>query len=41
MKFTNYLEKGKNLFLCGLFQTAFNRAEFEFKVEKIMFLGKH
>jgi DNA polymerase III subunit alpha len=38
MRFTNYLEKGKNLFLCGGFRKRFNKEEFEFKVDKIMLL---
>jgi len=38
MKFRNYLERGKNLFLCGSFRKRFNREEFEFKVDKIMLL---
>ncbi len=38
MKFRNYLERGKNLFLCGSFRKRFNREEFEFKIDKIMLL---
>jgi DNA polymerase-3 subunit alpha len=38
MRYTNYLEKGKNLFLTGYFKQRFNRPEFEFKVEKIILL---
>lgn len=38
MKYTNYLEKGKNLFLCGGFRKRFNKEEFEFKIDKIMLL---
>jgi DNA polymerase-3 subunit alpha len=38
MKYTNYLEKGKNLFLTGYFKLRFNKQEFEFKVEKIILL---
>jgi len=37
-KFSNYLEKGTNLFITGYFRPRFNRSEFEFKVEKIMLL---
>jgi DNA polymerase-3 subunit alpha len=37
-KFSNYLEKGINLYLTGFFRTRFNRPEFEFKVEKMMLL---
>jgi DNA polymerase III subunit alpha len=38
MKFTNYLEKGKNLFVTGYFKQRFNKTEYEFKVEKIILL---
>jgi DNA polymerase-3 subunit alpha len=38
MRFTNYLEKGKNLFITGAFKPRFNKQEFEFKVEKIILL---
>lgn len=38
MKYTNYLEKGKNLFLTGYFKQRFNKQEYEFKVEKIILL---
>jgi DNA polymerase-3 subunit alpha len=38
MRFTNYLEKGKNLFITGSFKPRFNKTEFEFKVEKISLL---
>ncbi len=37
-RFSNYLEKGKNLFLNGYFKSRYNRDEFEFKVEKMMLL---
>ncbi|MBS1599887.1 MAG: DNA polymerase III subunit alpha [Bacteroidetes bacterium] len=37
-KFSNYLEKGINLYMTGFFRTRFNRPEFEFKVEKMMLL---
>ncbi len=37
-KYANYLEKGKNLFITGSFKSRYNRAEFEFKVEKMMLL---
>ncbi|MBS1668616.1 MAG: DNA polymerase III subunit alpha [Bacteroidetes bacterium] len=37
-KFSNYLEKGKNLFMTGFFRQRFNKSEFEFKVERIMLL---
>jgi DNA polymerase III subunit alpha len=38
MRYTNYLEKGKNLFVTGVFKPRFNRPELEFKVEKIILL---
>jgi DNA polymerase-3 subunit alpha len=38
MKFRNYLERGKNLFVCGSFRKRFNREEFEFRIDKIMLL---
>jgi DNA polymerase-3 subunit alpha len=38
MRFTNYLEKGKNLFVTGSFRQRFNKAEYEFKVDKIILL---
>ena len=38
MRYTNYLEKGKNLFITGAFRKRFNKEEFEFKVDKIMLL---
>jgi DNA polymerase III subunit alpha len=38
MKYTNYLEKGKNLFICGAFRKRFHKEEFEFKVDKMMLL---
>lgn len=37
MKFSNYLEKGKNLFLMGQFRQRFNQT-YEFKVEKMILL---
>jgi DNA polymerase-3 subunit alpha len=37
-RFSNYLEKGKNIFMSGFFKTRYNRAEFEFKVDKILLL---
>jgi DNA polymerase-3 subunit alpha len=42
-RYSNYLEKGKNLFLTGAFRQRFNghnnnRGEFEFKIEKMMLL---
>jgi DNA polymerase-3 subunit alpha len=38
MKFRNYLERGKNLFVCGGFRKRFNREEFEFRIDKVMLL---
>jgi DNA polymerase-3 subunit alpha len=37
-RFSNYLEKGKNIFMTGFFRTRYNKAEFEFKVEKMLLL---
>ncbi|MDP4248498.1 MAG: DNA polymerase III subunit alpha [Bacteroidota bacterium] len=37
-RFSNYLEKGKNIFMSGYFKSRYNRAEFEFKVDKMMML---
>ena len=37
-RFSNYLEKGKNIFMTGYFKARYNRAEFEFKVDKMMLL---
>ena len=37
-KYSNYLEKGKNLFITGYFRQRFNKMEFEFKVERMMLL---
>jgi DNA polymerase-3 subunit alpha len=37
-RYTNYLEKGKNLFLTGFFRQRYNKSEFEFKVDKMMLL---
>jgi len=37
-RYSNYLEKGKNLFLTGAFRLRFNKVEFEFKIEKMMLL---
>jgi DNA polymerase-3 subunit alpha len=38
MKYLNYLEKGKNLFICGYFRQRYNKAEYEFKVERVTLL---
>ncbi|MBE7169665.1 MAG: DNA polymerase III subunit alpha [Williamsia sp.] len=38
VKFLNYLEKGKNLFICGCFKTRYNSSEYEFKTERITLL---
>ena len=37
-KYSNYLEKGKNLFMTGNFRQRFNKSEYEFKVERLMLL---
>ena len=37
-RYSNYLEKGKNLFITGSFRQRYNRPDFEFKVEKIILL---
>jgi len=37
-RFRNYMEKGTNLFLTGSFKQRYNKAEFEFKIERIMLL---
>lgn len=38
VKYSQFLEKGKNLFITGSFRQRFNKSEFEFKVEKITML---
>jgi DNA polymerase-3 subunit alpha len=38
IKFNNYLEKGKNLFVTGYFKQRYNKQEYEFKVEKVILL---
>jgi DNA polymerase-3 subunit alpha len=35
---SQFLEKGRNLFITGAFRTRFNKSEFEFRVEKITML---
>ena len=37
-RYSNYLEKGKNLFITGAFRPRYNKTEFEFKIEKMMLL---
>ena len=37
-RYSNYLEKGKNLFITGAFRLRYNKTEFEFKVERMMLL---
>ena len=37
-RYSNYLEKGKNLFLMGSFRQRYNKSEFEFKVDRMMLL---
>jgi DNA polymerase-3 subunit alpha len=38
VRFSNYMEKGKNLFVTGAFKQRFNKQEYEFKVERIVLL---
>jgi DNA polymerase-3 subunit alpha len=38
VKYLNYLEKGKNLFICGCFRQRYNKSEYEFKVERVTLL---
>jgi DNA polymerase-3 subunit alpha len=38
MRFKDYLDKGKNLFLTGSFKSRFNTEQYEFKVERISLL---
>jgi DNA polymerase III subunit alpha len=37
-RYSNYLEKGKNIFITGFFKTRYNRPEYEFKVDKMLLL---
>lgn len=37
-RYSNYLDKGKNLFITGTFRQRFNKSEYEFKIEKIILL---
>ena len=37
-RYSNYLEKGKNLFLTGAFKPRYKAGEFEFKIDKMMLL---
>ncbi|HEY4335086.1 MAG TPA: DNA polymerase III subunit alpha, partial [Puia sp.] len=37
-RYSNYLEKGKNVFLAGGFKQRFNTGQFEFKVDRMMLL---
>ena len=37
-RYSNYLEKGKNLFITGAFRPRYNKTEFEFKIERMMLL---
>jgi DNA polymerase-3 subunit alpha len=37
-RYSNYLEKGKNLFMMGGFRQRYNKSEFEFRIEKMMLL---
>lgn len=38
MRFKDYLDKGKNLFLTGSFKSRFNSEQYEFKIERISLL---
>ncbi len=38
VRFSQFLEKGKNLYITGTFRQRYGKAEFEFKVEKITML---
>ncbi len=38
MKYSNYLEKGKNLLHHGAFKQRYNKGEFEFTIERITLL---
>lgn len=37
-RYSNYLEKGKNLFITGAFRLRFSKTEYEFKIERMMLL---
>jgi DNA polymerase III subunit alpha len=37
-KYSNYLEKGNNLFLSGSFRQRYNKSEFEYRVDRLMLL---
>jgi DNA polymerase III subunit alpha len=37
-RFSNYLEKGKNVFMTGYFRTRYNKTEYEFKVDRMLLL---
>ncbi|MFT3936255.1 MAG: DNA polymerase III subunit alpha [Chitinophagaceae bacterium] len=37
-RFRNYMEKGTNLFITGSFRQRYNKAEYEFNIERIMLL---
>jgi DNA polymerase-3 subunit alpha len=37
-RYSNYLEKGKNLFLTGAFKPRYNTNQFEFKIDRLMLL---
>jgi DNA polymerase-3 subunit alpha len=38
IRYSQFLEKGKNLYLTGSFRQRFNKSEFEFKIDKITLL---
>ena len=37
VKYSSFLEKGKNLYITGCFRQRFNKPEFEFKIDRITF----
>ena len=38
IRYSSFLEKGKNLYMTGCFRQRFNKSEFEFKIDKITLL---
>ncbi|MBA4167413.1 MAG: DNA polymerase III subunit alpha, partial [Chitinophagaceae bacterium] len=38
IRYSSFLEKGKNLYITGCFRQRFNKSEFEFKIDKITLL---
>ena len=37
-RYSQFLEKGRNLFITGMFRPRFNKQEFEFKIDRITML---